>query len=484
MTSTPYGRWLPELIDFIAIRSVGADPGEAESMAAAADWLIERLRKLGARPEVVRQGRESVVLASIPAQVDSAAASTIVLYGHFDVQPAGDLALWESPPWQATVRDGWLYGRGAIDTKGHLLMYLEALRAVMSRGELRANVRLVLDGAEESGGQLALEILRNDHEGIDGAVIFDGPMVAMGRPAFYSAARGMLEYHLRVRVAARDLHSGQFGGAGLNAIHALLRILAAVMPDERGRLRDELLQGSTPLPQDIVDRISELPSMDDYLVREGSHPADPHVEADMYTRLWAAPSLEANSIRSGDPSVVHMVLPSTAEAGLSMRLGPGQDPAVIAPALEALLRAATPDGATLELTLRGSAPPAELPEAGGALDIARDAFEQVIGRTPLTVRAGGSLPLLAVFGELGIPTVMTGFDLPEGNIHAPNERLWLEHLPQGTEVLERILSDPRLTSDQGSTASTQRIPAGTSTSERPRPADNADPDQPIHASEE
>ena len=440
-----YARWLPELTELMAIRSVGADPAEAASMTAAAEWLISRLRAVGAETELVRAGRESVVLATIAAQVEPERATTLIVYGHFDVQPIGDPELWESPPWEATIRDGWLYGRGSIDTKGHLLMYLEALRAVIARGELRVNVRLVIDGAEESGGELALDLMRKRHDGVDGVVIFDGPMIAKGRPAFYDAARGMLAFHLALRTAARDLHSGQFGGAAMNAVHELIKLLAGVLPGAAGRLPEPLRAGVRPLPPEIVERLPELLTPEQLLGGEGSHPVDDDVAAHMYERLWSEPSLEVNGILGGEPQLNHMVIPAVAQASVSMRLGPGQDPERIAAALETLLRAAVPPGAELEIVPRGSAPAALLPHEGLVLDVARDAFAGVIGVPPLTVRAGGSLPLLAVFADLGIPTVMTGMDLPEGNIHAPNERLWLEHLPAGTAILERILSDPRFT---------------------------------------
>jgi acetylornithine deacetylase/succinyl-diaminopimelate desuccinylase-like protein len=439
-----YARWLPELAELMAIRSVGADPAEAASMIEAAEWLVTRLRAIGATTEVVREGRKSVVLATIPAQVEPARARTLLIYGHFDVQPIGDPALWKTPPWEATVRDGWLYGRGSIDTKGHLLMYLEALRAVIGRGELRANVRLVIDGAEESGGELALDLMRERHDGVDGVVIFDGPMIAKGRPAFYDAARGMISAHLTLRTAARDLHSGQFGNAAMNAVHELIRLLAGVLP-HRGRLPEPLREGVLPLPPEIVEQLPGLPTAERLLGGEGSHPVDDDVAERLYERLWSEPSLEVNGILGGEPELHHMIIPALAQASISMRLGPGQDPDRIAAALDLLLRDAVPPGAELEIVHRGRAPAALLPHEGLVLDVARDAFADVIGTPPATVRAGGSLPLLAVFAELGIPTVMTGMDLPEGNIHAPNERLWLEHLPAGTAILERILSDVRFT---------------------------------------
>lgn len=439
--TTDYDRWLPELIEFMRIRSVAADPTETESMERAADWLVTRLTDLGATTEITRRGRESVVLAAIPAQVES--VTTILIYGHFDVQPIGDPDLWDSPPWEGTVRDGWLYGRGSIDTKGHLMMYLEALRAVLARGELRVNVRLMIDGAEESGGELALDLLRRNDEKIEGCVIFDGPMIARGRPAFYAAARGMLAYQLTVRTGARDLHSGQFGGAAMNAVHVLTRVLTAVLPGADGRLADDLRIGVQPLPQDILFRLPELPTADELLGGAGSSPAEPMVTTQIYQRLWSEPSLDVNGIEAGETQVTHMVIPCEARASLSLRLGPGQDPMLIAGAVEGLLRASVPDGAELGIVRRGSAPGALLPADGLVLDVARDAFRAALDATPLQVRAGGSLPLLAVLGELGIPTVMTGMDLPEGNIHAPNERLWLEHLPIGTAILDQILSDPR-----------------------------------------
>lgn len=446
MTTTEYDRWLPELLELMSIRSVGADPAEAGSMKEAAAWLVTRLEAMGATARIVEQGRESVVLADIAAQVSPETAPRIVIYGHYDVQPVGDPELWDYPPFEGTERDGWLYGRGSIDTKGHLMMYLVALRAVLARGELRVNVRLLLDGAEESAGVLALDVLQQFPEHVDGCVIFDGPMIAKGRPAFYGAARGMLEYHLRVVTAARDLHSGQFGGAAMNAIHVLTRIIDSVLPGESGLLADELRVGAVPLPEKDAAQLPELLTAAEILGNEGSHPADAHVADTIYTRLWAEPSLDVNGIRAGDPAMHHMVVRREAEASMSMRLAPGQDPDVIAAALESKLRVAVPEGAELVIERRGSSPAAHLPTDGIVLDVACDAFTAAMGVAPMTIRAGGTLPLLSVLAGLGIPTVMTGMDLPEGNIHAPNERLWLPHLPLGTQILETILTDPRFTS--------------------------------------
>lgn len=442
-TEDQYERWLSELLEIMSIRSVGADPAEAQSMLDAANWLVTRLEAIGAKTRILERGRESIVLADIQAQVNPEKAQRIVIYGHYDVQPVGDPELWNSPPFQGTIKDGWLYGRGSIDTKGHLMMYLEALRAVLARGELTVNVHLLIDGAEESAGVLALDYLRESTDTFDGCIIFDGPMIAKGKPAFYGAARGMLEYHLDVVTAARDLHSGQFGGAAMNAVHVLNRIIGSVLPGENGLLRDELRVGAVPLSERDAAQLPELLTAEEVLGNEGSHPADPFVADTIYTRLWAEPSLDVNGIRAGDPSMHHMVVRREAEASVSMRLAPGQDPDTIATAFEKLLQAATPEGAVLTAERRGSSPAALLPAEGRVLDVVRDAFTGAMGIEPMTIRAGGTLPLLSVLAARGIPTVMTGMDLPEGNIHAPNERLWLEHLPLGTGILEEVLADAR-----------------------------------------
>lgn len=442
---TRYSRWLPELEELVAIPSVGVDPAHAADMEAALAWLEPRFSALGAATRIVRSPGEQVLLADLPAQIRPETAPTLLVYGHFDVQPAGDLSLWESPPFRSEIRGEWLYGRGVVDDKGHLVMYLEAVRAVLARGALAINIRFLIDGAEERAGTLALDCMRQMEPRPDGCLIFDGPMIARGRPAFYIATRGTLAYHLHVRTGERDLHSGQFGGAALNAIEALMAILAAARRGPDGRLPAPLRAGAQPLPPPVEETLHLLPEPLAYLAEQGTHPADALVGADMYHRLWAEPSFEVNAIGSGQPALRHMSIPCEAEAAVSLRLAPGQKADTVAAAFEALLASAAPAGASLTLTRRGASDPAVLRRDGVLLEAAADAFATEFGTRPLLIQAGGSLPLLTLLGELGIPTVMTGLDLPEGNIHAPNERLLLEHLEQGTAILEALFSDKSFT---------------------------------------
>jgi len=442
---TPYLRWLPELEELVAIPSVGADPAHAADMERALAWLEPRFTDFGATTRIERSPGEQVLLADLPAQVRPETAPTLLIYGHFDVQPAGDLSLWDSPPFNAEIRGEWLYGRGVIDDKGHLVMYLEAVRAVLARQALTVNIRFLIDGAEERAGTLALDCMRRMTPRPDGCLIFDGPMIARGRPAFYVATRGTLAYHLNIRTGARDLHSGQFGGAALNAVEALITTLGGLRRGPDGRLPEPLRAGALPLSASVRAALPLMPEPLSYLAEQGTHPADAHVGADMYERLWAEPSFEINGIAAGQPALRHMAIPCEAQAAVSLRLAPGQEVETIAATAEAMLRAAVPAGAELTLTRRGASDPAVLPQSGPLLDAASDAFADQFGSAPLLIQAGGSLPLLTLLGDMSVVTVMTGLDLPEGNIHAPNERLLLEHLPAGTAILEALLSDKRFT---------------------------------------
>jgi acetylornithine deacetylase/succinyl-diaminopimelate desuccinylase-like protein len=229
----------------------------------------------------------------------------------------------------------------------------------------------------------------------------------------------------------------------MNAVDALMQTLAPVMRQANGRLPDALRFGALPLTGLVAKSLPFLPEPVAYLEEQGTHPANPNVARDMYELLWAEPSFEINGIAAGQPALRHMAIPCEAQAAISVRLAPGQQVSVIQDAVERMLHEATPPGAELTITRRGASDPAALPQTGPLLDSAQDAFTAAFGTPALLIQAGGSLPLLTLLGDLGIVTVMTGFDLPEGNIHAPNERLLLEHLPKGTAILESILADRR-----------------------------------------
>ena len=422
--------WLAELAAWLAIPSVSADPSHRADVRRAGEWVRDFLRSSGGDADLVDWHGQPLVLGELRASAAAADAPTVLCYGHFDVQPADSLELWESPPFEATVRDGWLYARGAADDKGQLFMLLKAAAELARARELPVNVRFLCDGEEEVIGTSAVEYLATDERRADAAVVFDSGFHRRGVPVFNVATRGLCHFHVRVVTAARDLHSGMFGGAALNATHALLEVLAAVVPRD-GVLPDELRAGvAAPTETELADW-SRLSPGADVLAAQGAQPADPAAAAAFYRRTWAEPAVDVHGLAGGSPDVQKTIVPSVAEANVSVRLAPGQDVGRIAAAFESLLRAAAPPRAAVELTRTASSPPGLVDPDSHIVRLGLDAFEHVLGVRPLLVRGGGTLPIVPALVANGIPTLLTGFDLPEGNAHAPNERVSLELVELG-----------------------------------------------------
>ena len=434
--------WFDELGELVRIPSVSADPGRAADVRAAADWLAEFVRRAGGEAEVVPTDTQPLILGDLSASDGSRGQSpgpvpTVLVYGHVDVQPPEPLELWESDPFALEERDGWLYGRGVVDDKGQLYILLKAAAELAAAGELPVDVRVTCDAEEESGGHQIVDFLAADERGADAAVIFDSGMTTRGFPEFNVATRGIIYFHLTVRTGARDLHSGVYGGAALNALHTLNELLAAILPRD-GRLPEPLREGIAPPTEEEVAAWRGLVAGADMLSEAGARKADPKADEQFYLRTTAEPALDVNGIAGGSPVLQKTVLPVEAEANLSIRLAPGQDVQTIAAALERLLREAAPDGAELELTQLASSPPGLVPPEAPAVQRALEAFERTFGRRPLLVRSGGTLPIVPALADKGIPTIITGFALPESNIHSPNERLLAEYVPLGIETAKEL----------------------------------------------
>ena len=428
-----------ELSEFIRIPSVSADPLHAADVRRAGEWVCDFVRGSGGEAELLDWDGHPLAVGEIAASSGRADAPTVLLYGHFDVQPPAPLEEWVSPPFEPTVRDGWLYARGAADDKGNLYMLLRAVELLASDGALPVNVRIACDGEEETGGHSIVDFLAADERGADACVIYDGPMLRRGVPIFNVATRGLVYFHVRVRTGERDLHSGLFGGAALNATHVLLAALAAVLP-RGGRLPEPLRAGvAAPEPEEL-EGWAALQAGAEVLAEQGARAADPEAAQEFYVRTWAEPSVDVNGLEGGSPQLQKTVLPVLAEANLSIRLAPGQSVEEIAPALERLLRDATPEGAELDVELLSSSPPGLVPPDSRAVQLGLDAFERATGRRPLLIRSGGTLPIIPALAAKGIPTILTGFDLPEGNVHSPNERLLLEYLPLGIAAAREVLT--------------------------------------------
>jgi acetylornithine deacetylase/succinyl-diaminopimelate desuccinylase-like protein len=432
--------WLEELSEFLRIPSVSADPEHRDDVRRAADWVCEFVRTSGGECEVVpERGERPLAIGEIRASRDAGAAPTVLVYGHFDVQPPAPLEEWVSPPFEPTIRDEWIYARGIADDKGQLYLLLKAARLLAAEDALPVNVRVACDGEEEVGGRSIVDWIAGDERGADACVIFDADMPKRGQPAFYIATRGLCYFHVRVRSGGRDLHSGSYGGAALNGTHALMQTLSGVLPRE-GRLPDPLRQGLIPpTEEELADWASQAPG-GQVLAGQGARPADPRAAEEFYLRTWGEPSLDVHGLAGGSPRLQKTVVPVVGEANLSIRLAPGQNPETIAPLVERLLREAAPEGAEVEIELWSSAPPGLIPPDSAAIRLGQAAFERALGTRPVLLRAGGTLPIVPALADRGIPTIVSGFDLPEGNLHSPNERFLVEHIPLGVAAARELFT--------------------------------------------
>jgi len=429
---------LERLYALLRVPSVSALPAHAGDMRTAAGLVAEEVRRAGGTVRV-GDGAHPLVLGEVPASSGDPAAPRVIVYGHYDVQPPGDPALWTSPPFEPRVRDGSLYARGASDDKGNLFMLLAAVQRLRAAGALPVRVSVVVDGEEETAGRSAVVHLEADGEPAVAALIFDIAMAGPERPAVCAGLRGLVYRRVRVRTAAGDAHSGLFGGAALNAAHALMEVLAAVRPRD-GRLPEPLRAGLAPPSPQEREAWTALPPGGEVLGEAGLRPADAAAAAEFYARTTAAPSLDVHGLACGDPAAVKTNLPAEATATLSLRVAPGQDPHALAAALDALLRQAAPPGADVEVEDLGVSHPALLDPRTPALAAAMRAIEDATGWPCVPLRSGGSIPVVAALAARGVPTVLGGFALPDDAIHAPDEHLRFAHLEIGTRAAMGILT--------------------------------------------
>ena len=431
--------WRAELAELIAIPSVSADPAHREDVKRAGEWVCDLIRSIGGTAELTPFGERELVLGEIRASNGAGDAPTVLVYNHFDVQPPAPLELWESDPFELDVRGEWAYGRGVTDDKGQLWLVLRAARRLVEAGALPVNLRIAFDGEEEIGGHTIADWVVQDERGADAAVIFDGGMLRRDVPVIELATRGLVGFDVKVRTGARDLHSGMYGGVALNAIHVLMSCFAAVLAGPDGRLPEPLRAGITAPTADELEAWSQLPAGAESLSEAGALPLDGKAAEEFYVRVWAEPSTDVNGILGGKPGVRNTTLSVAATGEFSIRLAPGQEVETIGAAAERLLREAAPEGAELDIVWAGSNPGLVRADAP-AVQLAVEAFEQGLGIRPLLTRVGGSIPLMPALTEKGIDTILTGFGLPESNIHSPNERFLVPYFAAGIDTAAALFT--------------------------------------------
>jgi acetylornithine deacetylase/succinyl-diaminopimelate desuccinylase-like protein len=425
--------WRSELSEFIAIPSVSADPAHREDVRRAGEWVCDFIRRIGGTADLTPFGERELALGEIPASTDPENAPTVLVYGHFDVQPPAPLDLWETDPFELTIKDEWAYARGITDDKGQVFILLKAAQKLVEANALPVNLRFACDGEEEVGGNTIVEYLGNDDRGADAGIIFDGGMLRIDLPAFDLATRGLIAFDVDVRTGERDLHSGMYGGAALNAVHVLMRCFDAVLAGPNGLLPEPLRAGIAAPTAEELSSWSALPSGAEELSSQGARPLDPNAADQFYIRTFAEPSADVTGFLGGKPGLRNTTLSVKAAGQVTIRLAPGQDFHTIGATAEKLMRDAAPDGAEVGIAWEG-APPGLMRPDSPAVQLGLEAFEQVLGVRPLLVRAGGTLPIVPALADKGIPTVLTGFGLPESNVHSPNERFLVRYFEAGVDT--------------------------------------------------
>ena len=429
---------LDEVVDLVRIPSVSTGGGDPAAIRQAAGWLAERIDAAGGDAALVETAGNPLVVGDLRSSRPD--APTVLIYGHYDVQGPGPLDLWDSDPFEPEVRGGRLYGRGTADDKGNFLPLLHVACELVAAGELPLNVRVLVEGEEEAGSLHVNQWILADERGADCAMIFDSLMADERTPAITASCRGMAMCAVEVRTGERDLHSGLYGGPGLNAAHVLTAMLANVLPGEDGVVREELRAGIEPPSADEIASWERLPPGGEMIAAAGGRPVSERAAREYHVRTGADASLDVHGIHSGEPDAVRAIVPVTARARLSVRLAPGQRSEEIGRALERLLRDAAHPAADVQIDMGGTEP-ASFDPASPPLAAARRALERACGTPAAIIRLGGSLPILAAFAERGIPAIVTGFALPEDSIHGANESYRLESLELGERAARELYAE-------------------------------------------
>jgi acetylornithine deacetylase/succinyl-diaminopimelate desuccinylase-like protein len=431
-------RLLRELNEFLSIPSVSTLPAHAADCRRAATWLMDELKRLGCPVVKLLEGRGHPVVWAESPKVPG--RPTLLIYGHYDVQPPDPLDEWATAPFTPTIRDGRVYARGAADDKGQVFCLLKAYEAVRdAEGNPPLNVHFIFEGEEECGGHVIDDVLAAEPEltRADAALVCDMSYYAPGRPAVYTALRGLCYAEISVRTLQRDLHSGTYGGVAPNAIETLVRLLGD-LKGEDGKIRiPKIYKQVLPPTKAELKAWKRLPlKKKAYLEGEVTATALTGIrDRTVFERTWALPTFEIHGIRGGFTGEgAKTVIPAQATAKVSLRLVPGLTLGWVEKALTRAVKAAAPRWAEVEVKLLHGGDPVQVDVNHPAFAVLDEAFASVVGRKAVRVRAGGSIPIVPKLGAMGAPVLLTGIGLPDDGLHSPNEKLDLHQLWEGINV--------------------------------------------------
>jgi acetylornithine deacetylase/succinyl-diaminopimelate desuccinylase-like protein len=437
---------LSELLEWLRIPSISTLPEHKPEMRRAAEYVEAALRHAGmTRTEQIDRAEHPLVYGE---WLGAPGKPTLLLYGHYDVQPADPLEEWKSAPFEPEIRDNNIYARGATDDKGQTWILVKAVEWLMARdGKLPVNVRFLIEGEEECGGEAIEQYVSEKPAQLqaDAAVICDSEMFAPGLPSICTGLRGIVYGELHVEGARQDLHSGVYGGAAPNPIMAIAEILCA-LKDKDGRVQiagfyDRVVQ---PAPAE-KEAWASLPFDEaEYLEKEiGATAITGEPGYSVFDKTWARPTFEVHGIRGGFVGEgAKTVIPARAVAKLSMRLVAEQRPDEAIEQLKAAIAQVTPKGVKAEYRFLHGAGPSLVNPDSPYIAAAATAMEEVFGKKTVYIRSGGSIPIVGLFEtHLGMPSVLMGFGLPDDNLHSPNEKFHVPNFYGGIDAVIRYLEN-------------------------------------------
>ena len=431
---------LDELSEFLRIPSVSTLSEHNDDCRRAAQWIADHLAGLGCQTALLASETHPVVWAEGPP---APGKPTVLVYGHYDVQPPDPLSLWDTPPFEPTIRDGNIYARGATDDKGQLFSIVKAFEAVVRDGDPPVNVRFLIEGQEESGGEVLTDLLQREPERVvaDAVLVADMPYYARGWPAIYTALRGICYCEITVQTLDGDLHSGLYGGVAPNAHETLVHILAQ-LKSPSGKIRIPGLYEAVVRPSKAErDAWKRLPFSERAYMRQevGSRALTGLARSTPLERTWALPTFEIHGIAGGFTAEgAKTVIPAVASAKVSLRLVPKQKAKTVERQLRKRVKELAPRYARVKVDLIHSADPVIADVTAPPFDQIRRAFREVEGREAVPIRSGGSIPIVPTLASGGAPVVLAGIGLPDDRLHAPNEKLSVEQFWKGVKVFGRF----------------------------------------------
>ena len=425
---------LDELFDFLRIPSVSAKSENKQDVQDCAEWLSKKLNGIGIESKIMPTGGHPVVYGE---KIVSPDKLTILYYGHYDVQPPEPLDLWKTTPFEPLIEDGYIIARGATDDKGQLWTHVKALEAYTASGnDLPVNVKLLIEGEEESGSENLEKYIDDNAEMLkaDIVVVSDSGQFGKDKPAVTYGLRGLAFVEVKITGPDRDLHSGSFGGSIANPINVLGKIIGSLQGDNGKILIDGFYDDVIPLTDWEKEQYAALPfNKDEYLAKTGSSGLFGDTDYTVLEQIWGRPTLDVNGITGGyQGEGAKTIIPSWATCKITMRLVADQDPMDICNKIEKHIQSVCPDYVKCEVTKHGGARGVVVPTEGPWLDAAGKAIESGFGIKPVFIKEGGSIPVVGTFKEvLGIDTLLLGWGQADDNAHSPNERFALKDFERG-----------------------------------------------------